>query len=93
MPNNASAKKRVKQTAKRTLINKALRTKFRNATKKLYKAIEQGEEPASVNAMLGEAYSTLDRAAKVGTIHKNTASRRKARLTAKVKTYVQAKQQ
>ncbi|HPE52737.1 MAG TPA: 30S ribosomal protein S20, partial [Mesotoga prima] len=45
MPNNASAKKRVRQTAKKTMMNKAVRTKFRNASKKLYKAIEEGEDP------------------------------------------------
>ncbi|HNS66235.1 MAG TPA: 30S ribosomal protein S20 [Mesotoga infera] len=92
MPNNASAKKRVRQTAKKTMINKAVKTKFRNASKKLYKAIEQGEDVSSVATMLSEVYSTLDKAAKVGTIHKNTASRKKARLTATVKSYVQAKQ-
>jgi small subunit ribosomal protein S20 len=92
VPNNASAKKRVRQTAKKTMINKAVKTKFRNASKKLYKAIEQGEDVSSVATMLSEVYSTLDKAAKVGTIHKNTASRKKARLTATVKSYVQAKQ-
>ena len=92
MPNNASAKKRVRQTAKKTMINKAVKTKFRNASKKLYKAIEQGEDASSVASMLSEVDSTLDKAAKVGTIHKNTASRKKARLTATVKSYVQAKQ-
>ncbi len=92
MPNNASAKKRVKQTAKRTMINKAVKTKFRNASKRIFKAIEQGEDAASVTSMLSDVYSTLDKAAKVGTIHKNTASRKKARLTARVKAYVEAKQ-
>jgi small subunit ribosomal protein S20 len=91
VPNNASAKKRVKQTAKRTVMNRAVRTKFRNASKKLYKAMEQGEDPQSVSSMLSEVYSTLDKAAKSGTIHKNTASRKKARLTARVKTYVEAR--
>lgn len=82
----------MRQTAKKTMINKAVKTKFRNASKKLYKAIEQGEDVSSVATMLSEVYSTLDKAAKVGTIHKNTASRKKARLTATVKSYVQAKQ-
>ena len=91
MPNNASAKKRVKQTAKRTVMNRAARTKFRNASKKLYKAMEDGEDPQAVSSMLSEVYSNLDRAAKSGTIHRNTASRKKARLTAKVKTYVEAR--
>ncbi|AFK06540.1 MULTISPECIES: 30S ribosomal protein S20 [Mesotoga] len=91
MPNNASAKKRVRQTAKKTMMNKAVRTKFRNASKKLYKAIEEGEDPKLVSSMLSEVYSTLDKAAKSGTIHKNTASRKKARLTSKVKTYVETR--
>jgi len=91
VPNNASAKKRVKQTAKRTVMNRAARTKFRNASKKLYKAMEEGEDSQAVSSMLSEVYSTLDKAAKSGTIHRNTASRKKARLTAKVKTYVEAR--
>ncbi|WP_367361735.1 30S ribosomal protein S20 [Mesotoga sp.] len=53
--------------------------------------MEQGEDPQSVSSMLSEVYSTLDKAAKSGTIHKNTASRKKARLTARVKTYVEAR--
>lgn len=91
MPNNASTEKRVRQTAKKAANNKVYKTKFRNASKKLLKAIDTGEGAEQVNGMLTEVYSTLDKAAKKGTIHKNQASRRKARLTAKVKSYIEAK--
>lgn len=91
MPNNASAEKRVRQTTTKTMANKAYKTKFRNASKKLLKAVDAGEGKEQLDVLLTEVYSSLDKAAKKGTIHKNQASRRKARLAAKVKAAVEAK--
>jgi len=90
VPNNESNKKRVKQTATKKARNKTYKTRFRNVAKSLLIAIEKKQDLESVNSKLVEAYSTLDKAAKKGIIHKNQASRRKARLNAKVKNYAES---
>ena len=77
MPNNASAKKRMRQEQKRRLHNRSVKslvktqiTKARNAV-----ALDENAEEA-VRAAVRE----LDRAAKKGVIHPNNAARRKSRL-------------
>ncbi len=87
MPNNASAKKRVRQASGRRLENRVVKTRYRGATKKLLLAIDSQEPADRVENLLTEAYSALDKAAKKGAIHRNQASRRKARLAARVKSY------
>lgn len=87
MPNNEDHKKRVRQTATKKARNKTYKTRFRNVTKSLLLAIEEKQDLEMINSKLVEAYSALDKAAKQGIIHKNQASRRKARLNARVKNY------
>jgi small subunit ribosomal protein S20 len=70
MPNLASAKKRLRQSVKKTLRNQIAKTRIKTETKKVL----AGE------AELGAAQSMLDRAAAKGIIHRNTAARRKSRL-------------
>ncbi len=72
MPNLPSAKKRLRQSAKRTLRNQIAKTRIKTETKK---------------AIAGEtnlAVSVIDRAAAKGIIHKNAAARKKSRLAKKV---------
>jgi small subunit ribosomal protein S20 len=73
MPNLASAKKRLRQNAKRKLTNQITKTRVKTETKK---ALEGGE--------LKTALAAIDRAAAKGVIHKNAAARRKSRLARKV---------
>ena len=87
MPNNEDHKKRVRQTATKKARKKTYKTRFRNVTKSLLLAIEEKQDLEMINSKLVEAYSALDKAAKQGIIHKNQASRRKARLNARVKNY------
>lgn len=72
---NWSAMKRVRQAEKRRLRNKAMKTRIKNTIKKLLKA--EGEERIR---LLREAYSLLDKAARKGIIHENTAARKKQKL-------------
>lgn len=74
MANTKSAGKRARQTTVRTLRNRRVLTGLRNMGKKF--AGTGTREAAEVRAMI----SAIDKAAKRGIIHKNTASRRKARL-------------
>lgn len=88
MPNVKSAKKRVRQTAKRRLRNKSYKTRVKNSVKKVLAAIEAKEEKEVVNELLSSAFSVIDKAAKKGVIHRNNADRKKAKLTKRVKEYL-----
>lgn len=88
MPNVKSAKKRVRQTAKRRLRNKSYKTRVKNSVKKVLAAIEAKEEKEVVNELLSSTFSVIDKAAKKGVIHRNNADRKKSKLTKRVKEYL-----
>lgn len=75
--------RRVKRSEKEKLQNKIYRSKFKNLTKKINRALEEGNVETA-NEMLPKAFSAIDRAAKIGTIHKNQAARRKSRLVKRI---------
>ncbi|MFW6262837.1 MAG: 30S ribosomal protein S20 [Thermotogota bacterium] len=83
MPQHKSAMRRVKRSQKEKLQNKIYRSKFKNLTKKINRALEEGHVETA-NEMLPKAFSAIDRAAKIGTIHKNQAARRKSRLVKRI---------
>jgi len=83
MPQHKSAMRRVKRSEKEKLQNKIYRSKFKNLTKKINRALEDGNVETA-NEMLPKAFSAIDRAAKIGTIHKNQAARRKSRLVKRI---------
>jgi small subunit ribosomal protein S20 len=74
-----SARKRVRQTAKRRERNRDRKREIRLELKKLQAAIGAGDK-AAATAEYKLAQETLDRVAARGTIHPNTAARRKSRL-------------
>jgi small subunit ribosomal protein S20 len=84
MANHVSALKRVRQTEKRTAVNRANRSQFRSSLRSLREAIQKGDAKAA-----GEQYrstvSVIDKGVQKGIIHGNTASRYKSRLNARVK--------
>ncbi len=80
MANIKSAKKRIRQTKVRTLRNKIQKTMFRSAIRRFESALNHGDLETAEQA-LRFVYARLDRAAQKGAIHRNTASRRKSRLT------------
>ncbi|HEY6448227.1 MAG TPA: 30S ribosomal protein S20 [Acidobacteriaceae bacterium] len=90
MANHVSALKRTRQTVKRTAVNRANRSGFRTSLRALREAIQKGDAQAA-----GEQYratvSALDKSVQKGVIHKNTASRYKSRLNARVKAVGQKK--
>ncbi len=81
MPNIKSAIKSVKQNADRHARNSHAKATMRTAVRKAEVALENNEENA--NTLLREAIKHVDTAARKGLIHKNNASRQKARLTKK----------
>jgi len=83
MPQHKSAMRRVKRSEKEKMQNKIYRSKFKNLTKKINRALEEGNV-GTASEMLPKAFSAIDRAAKIGTIHKNQAARRKSRLVKRI---------
>jgi small subunit ribosomal protein S20 len=83
MPNIASAKKRVRRTAKRTAINHSRKSRVRNFTRKVEEALAKGDKAAAVEA-LKAAEPEIMRGVSKGVIHKNTGQRKVSRLTKRV---------
>ncbi len=75
MPNNASHKKRLRQSLVRRQHNRQVRSEIRTRTKSLL-AMDSADEAKSA---LSELYTALDRAARKNVIPRNTAARQKAR--------------
>lgn len=90
MPNTESAKKRVRQTAKRNARNLWRKRRIKDASGDFLKAIASGDAAAAEKAMRSAA-KTLDKIAAKGTIHKNAAARRKSRMAAKLASLKKAK--
>ncbi len=80
MPITKSAKKALRQNVRRKARNLVYKKKIKDLIKKirslvLEKKIEEAKK------LLPEIYKILDKSAKIGLIKKNTASRRKSRIT------------
>lgn len=85
MPNKKSAEKRVRTSERNRIYNRYWLTRCKTSTKKVLEAVESSDRDLSVKR-LDEAQSAIDKAVVKGVIHKNTAARRKSRLTRAVKT-------
>jgi small subunit ribosomal protein S20 len=85
-----SALKRLRQSRKLHETNKARITGARSAVRKARELAAEGKQDEA-EAAVREASSILDRAAQKGVIHKNNASRRKARLARMLKNGVPEK--
>lgn len=83
MPNTASARKNVRQTATRRARNRWRMDRVRSSIKDLLDTIHAGKVEES-QTKLTAIYKLLDQVASTQTIHKNTASRYKSRLTIRV---------
>lgn len=79
MAHSKQAEKRIRQNEKARLRNKAVSSRMKTVLKTTLTAAESGDV-AAAESRLVEAVKTVDKAAKAGVIHKNTAARRKSRL-------------
>jgi len=84
MANHVSALKRARQTVKKTAVNRSNRSQVRKSLRSLREAIAQGDSSA-VSKQYSATVSALDKSVQKGVLHKNTASRYKSRLHARVK--------
>lgn len=80
MPITKSAQKAIRKEEKRRSLNKMYKNKMKNLIKKARTLVEEGKKE-EVKKMLPQIYKTVDKAAKTNVIKKNTAARKKSRLT------------
>ena len=83
MAHTLSAKKRIRQSAKRRLQNRDRKRVIRVEMKKAQAVVVGGDKAAAAEE-LKKAQVVLDRMSSKGAIHKNTAARRKSKLAKKV---------
>jgi small subunit ribosomal protein S20 len=84
MAQHKSAKKRIRQTERRTVVNRARVSRVRNFIKKLETAIASGDKTAA-QAAFKEAQPEIQRGVRTGVLQRNTASRKLSRLNARIK--------
>jgi len=83
LANNKSAKKRVILNERNRVRNQAVKTKVKTTTKKVLTSVEDGNKEVALQ-VLSAAYKEFDKAVSKGVFKKNTISRKKARLSARV---------
>ena len=83
MANTVSSLKRVRQTERKTAVNRLRKSRLRTQIRKLRRLVASNDS-AAAQAELAGTHSLIDRAAKWGIIKKNAAARYKSRLTANV---------
>lgn len=85
MANTPQAKKRIRRNAARTIVNGNRTGRIRTFVKKAENALEAGDKAAATAAM-ALVQPELMRGVAKGVLHKNTASRKFARLTKRLAT-------
>jgi small subunit ribosomal protein S20 len=78
-----SAAKRFRQSEKRRIRNKAVRSQVRSSAKRVLAAIESKDGAEAEKAFRGYV-KLIDSAAQKGVYHQNTAGRKKSRMAHKV---------
>ncbi len=92
MPQHRSAAKALRQSLKRRMRNKAMKTRIKNTVKKFLVAVESGTVEEA-EAAFRQAQSIIQRAVTKGTLHWRTAARKISRLSAKLNAKKSSPQQ
>ena len=83
MANTKSAIKRIRRISKQTIVNKARKSRYRNALKKMNLLIEDKKKSEALK-FLPKLNSELMKIVKTGVIKKQNASRNVSRITRKI---------
>ena len=87
MANIKSQIKRNRQNERRKAKNRAIRSELKTRARNALEAAESGDAAAAAEA-LRMAQQRIDSAAAIGVLPKNTAARRKSRLTKQVRSLI-----
>ena len=91
MANSKSAEKRIQITERNRLANRFYKSSIRTSIKVFlkdlenYKVSQSTEDKEKLQKALNLAYSLMDKGTKKNVLHKNTAARKKAQLSAYLK--------
>lgn len=85
MPNTSSAKKALRQTIRRTIINKMRKTRIKTAIKKVLVAIASGDKLIAQH-QFRIAQPILHKSVGKNILHKNNVARKLSRLSGKIKS-------
>ncbi len=91
MANNKAAKKRIEIAERNRVRNRTYKSSLRTLMKRCftacdsYQATPGDDAKASVQASLRAAFSKIDKAVKVGVLHRNNGANQKSRLSAAVR--------
>jgi len=83
MPNLKTAKKNLRKTKKRTVLNKQYKNKIDYLLRKIKKGVK--ERAKNLQELLSSLYKAVDKAAKENVIHKNKANRIKSKMAKLIK--------
>lgn len=84
MAHHSAAKKSIRQTERRTAVNRARTSQVRNSIKKVESAIDAGDKKSAA-AALKAAQPIIRRGVRARVMHSNAASRKLSRLSARIK--------
>ena len=79
MPNTKSAERRMRNSARKRLHNRSIKSSLHQLEKKYLALITSGKKTDAVES-LRSVSSAFDKAAKSGVVHRATADRKKSRL-------------
>ncbi len=83
MAHSLSAKKRLRQNAKKRVINRSRKSRIKTQVKHFETALAGGDAQAA-SEQYQQVARKLDKTAAAGTMHKRTAARKKSRLAKKL---------
>ncbi|HXT12135.1 MAG TPA: 30S ribosomal protein S20 [Candidatus Angelobacter sp.] len=83
MPNTKSAERRMRNSARKRLHNRSIKSSLHQLEKKYVALLTSGKKEDATQTLRAVS-SAFDKAAKTGVIHKATADRKKSRLSARL---------
>ena len=95
MANNKSSKKRIQIAERNRLRNRTYKSSLRTLMKRCFTACDAyssapgDEAKATVQSSMSAAFSKIDKAVKVGVLHRNNGAHQKSRLSAAVKKAIE----
>ena len=84
MANTPQARKRIRQTERRTAVNRARVSRIRTMVKRVELAILAGDKPAAETAMKSAA-PIIQQGVTIGALHRNAAARKISRMIGRIR--------
>jgi len=85
MPNTKSAERRMRNSARKRLHNRSIKSRLKSLERDYADAVKGGKKE-DATAAYRKLSSAFDKAAKSGAVHKAKANRKKSRLAARLAT-------